>query len=132
MILAGHVVRNAKVVILGLTFKENCPDIRNSKVEDVINRLREFGVEPIVVDPWADAKETMHEYNVSITRLEDVSNADCLIFAVSHDQFKELSWKQVSELYNSQIPMTNRVLIDVKGIWDRKEALQQGYRFWRL
>lgn len=132
MILAGHVVRNAKVVILGLTFKENCPDIRNSKVEDVINRLREFGVVPIVVDPWADAKETMHEYNVSITKLEDVSNADCLIFAVSHDQFKELSWKQVSELYKPQIPMGNRVLIDVKGIWDRKEALEQGYRFWRL
>ncbi|MBQ2884776.1 MAG: nucleotide sugar dehydrogenase [Alphaproteobacteria bacterium] len=132
MILAGQKVRDAKVVILGLTFKENCPDIRNSKVEDIINRLREFGVEPVVVDPWADKKEAMCEYSVTLTSLEQVNDADCVILAVAHNAFKDLSWQQISKLYKGEVPNNERVLIDVKGIKDRNEALNQGYRFWRL
>lgn len=132
MILAGQAVRDAKIVILGLTFKENCPDIRNSKVEDIINRFREFGVEPVVVDPWADEQEAIREYDVPLTNLEDVKDADCVVLAVAHSAFKELSWERINELYKKELPMNGRVLVDVKGIKDRKEALNQGYRFWRL
>jgi UDP-N-acetyl-D-galactosamine dehydrogenase len=78
MILAGKTVKHAKVYILGLTFKENCPDIRNSKVVDIIRRLREYGVEPLVVDPWADEKDARREYGMELTKLEDVKNADMM------------------------------------------------------
>ena len=85
MILANKSPRQAKVVIMGITFKENCPDTRNSKVEDIINRLDEYGVKPLVVDPWSDPADAKKEYNVDLTNLPDIKNADCIIFAVAHN-----------------------------------------------
>ena len=84
MILAGKTPKTAKVVILGLTFKENCPDTRNSKVADIIKRLGEYGIKPVVVDPWANARDAEREYGVELRGMEDAKGADCVILAVAH------------------------------------------------
>ena len=131
MILAGKTVKDAKVVILGLTFKENCPDTRNSKVEDIIKRLNEFGVEPVVVDPWASEKDAMEEYGVTLTELKDVENADCVILAVAHNEFKELGIDGIDKLFKSG-DNSEKVLIDVKGLLDKKTVESNNYKYWRL
>lgn len=131
LIKAGKAPKNAKVVILGLTFKENCPDTRNSKVEDIIRRLKEYDISPVVVDPWASQRDAMREYGVQLTAFEDVSDADCVVLAVAHDQFKNLTLEELDRLYRN-IPMNEKVLIDVKSILDRKAVESAGYRYWRL
>ena len=131
LILAGKAPKNSKVVILGLTFKENCPDTRNSKVEDIIKRLSEYEIVPIVVDPWASERDAMHEYGVTLTKLEDVHDADCVILAVAHDEFKNMSLETLDNLYVDGGNET-KVLIDVKSIFNRDEVNQAGYRYWRL
>ncbi|SMB88700.1 UDP-N-acetyl-D-galactosamine dehydrogenase [Desulfonispora thiosulfatigenes DSM 11270] len=131
LILANKVVRQAKVVILGLTFKENTPDTRNSKVVDIIDSLREYGIEPIIVDPEADADEAKHEYGIDLVDIKNVYNADCLVLAVAHDTFKKLSWNEIDALYGN-FENKDKVLIDVKSILDRKEIEEKGYSYWRL
>lgn len=131
LILAGKAPRNATVVILGLTFKENCPDTRNSKVEDIIKRLAEYGIKPIVVDPWASERGAMHEYGVVLTKLEEVKDANCVILAVAHDEFKNLSLEEIDKLYAAGTN-AEKVLIDVKSILNKKEVELFGYRYWRL
>ena len=131
MILAGKTVKSSKVVILGLTFKENCPDIRNSKVEDIIKRLREYGVSPVVVDPWANAKEAMREYGVELRPMEEAGDADCIIVAVAHKEFRALSLADIQKLYGSGNGQEN-ILIDVKGLYPVSQLKESGLRFWRL
>ena len=131
LILAGKAPKNSKVVILGLTFKENCPDTRNSKVEDIINRLKEYEISPIVVDSWASERDAMCEYGVALTKLTDVSDADCVILAVAHNEFKNMSLEELDKLYVTG-ENENKVLIDVKSILDRKIVENAGYRYWRL
>ena len=131
MILAGKAVKTAKVVLLGLTFKENCPDIRNSKVEDIINRLREYGVSPVVVDPWAGVQEAMREYNVELKTMEDARGADCIIVAVAHNEFKAISVDELDALY-ADCANSEKVLIDVKGLYSIKEIEERGFSYWRL
>lgn len=131
LILANKVVRQAKVVILGLTFKENTPDTRNSKVVDIIDSLREYGIEPIIVDPEADADEAKHEYGIDLVDIKNVHNADCLVLAVAHDTFRKLSWNEIDALYGN-FENKDKVLIDVKSILDRKEIEEKGYSYWRL
>lgn len=131
MILAGKTVKTAKVVIFGITFKENCPDVRNSKVEDIINRLKEYGVEPIVTDPQADANEAKRAYGIDLVGIEKIKEADCLIFAVAHKEFRELSLDRIDEFFING-DNKDKVLIDVKGIFNRKEIEEKGYSFWRL
>lgn len=131
MILAGKAVKNSKVVILGLTFKENCPDIRNSKVEDIIERLREYGVEPIVVDPRANEEEAIKVYKVQLKTLKDVKNADCVIVAVAHNEFRALSLDDIDELFVKD-DSSSKVLIDVKGIYNTEEVKVKGFSYWRL
>lgn len=130
MIEAGQAPKNSKVVILGLTFKENCPDTRNSKVEDIIKRLNEYGIEPIVVDPWANGKDAMREYGVTLTKFEDVKDADCIIVAVAHNEFKNLSLQSLDNLYKKN--SGRKVLIDVKGIYKAKDLEDHDYLWWRL
>ncbi|EHK2400591.1 nucleotide sugar dehydrogenase [Clostridium perfringens] len=132
LILAGKAPKNSKVAILGLTFKENCPDTRNSKVEDIINRLAEYDINPIIVDSWANKEEAKNEYNVELSPIQNVKNVDCVILAVAHDEFKNLTWKDIDEMYNQETLIENRVLIDVKGIRNKKEADKIGYKYWRL
>ena len=132
MILAGKAVRDAKVVVLGLTFKENCPDSRNSKVEDILNTLKEYGVKPIVVDPWASERDARIEYGVTLTPIEEIKDADCIILAVAHQQFKALSLQELDKLFIADTDNSHKVLVDVKGILNKKEVDAAGYSYWRL
>ncbi len=131
MIAVGQAPKKSKVVILGLTFKENCPDTRNSKVEDIIKRFAEYEISPIVVDPWASERDAMHEYGVSLTKLEDVSDADCVIVAVAHNEFKQLSLDDIKRLFKA-CDDSEKVLIDVKGLYKVSELKSSGMRYWRL
>lgn len=132
MINVGQAPKNTKVVILGLTFKENCPDTRNSKVDDIIKRLNEYGIEPIVVDPWASERDAMNEYGVSLTKFEDVENAGCIIVAVAHNEFKALSLDSIKAMYDLSLKDNEKVLIDVKGLYSIKELKASGICYWRL
>lgn len=131
MISVGQAPKKSKVVILGLTFKENCPDTRNSKVADIINRLNEYGIVPIVVDPWASQRDALREYGVSLTDLKDIHEADCVIVAVAHNEFKALSLNDIKKLYKV-MPDEEKVLIDVKGIYKVSDLIFSGMKYWRL
>jgi UDP-N-acetyl-D-galactosamine dehydrogenase len=131
MILVGKTVREAKVVILGLTFKENCPDTRNSKVEDIIIRLEEYGIKPIVVDPWADPEVAKHEYSITLTDMAEVEEADCIIVAVAHNEFKTMSLSEIKKLFKG-CDDQEKVLIDVKGLYTLKDLKEAGMSYWRL
>ena len=131
MIEAGQAPKKNKVVILGLTFKENCPDTRNSKVNDIIKQLNTYGIKPVIVDPWASDKDTNQEYGVTLTKLEDVVDADCVIVAVAHDEFKAMSLYDIKKLYKN-IPDGEKVLVDVKGLYKIDDLNASGMRWWRL
>lgn len=131
MVLAGKSPRNAKVAIFGLTFKENCPDTRNSKVEDIIVRLKEYGIEPLIVDSWASEQDAMHEYSVALTPMEEIKDLDCLILAVAHNEFRQMSVEQYLQFFKN-MPNEEKVLVDVKGVLSHKELNETGIRFWRL
>ena len=131
MIKVGQAPKKSKVVILGLTFKENCPDTRNSKVDDIIKRLNEYGIEPIVVDPWASERDAMREYGVKLTPISEVKDADCVIVAVAHNEFKALSLDDIKKLYKVSAD-NEKVLIDVKGIYSVKDLRKSNMDYWRL
>ena len=131
MIEAGQAPKNSNVVILGLTFKENCPDTRNSKVNDIIKRLSEYGIVPTVVDPWASERDAMHEYGVALTTLENVKDADCVIVAVAHKEFRNMTLNEIKNLYKN-VPNESKVLIDVKGLYKVEDLRQSGINWWRL
>ena len=131
LILANKVVKQAKVVIFGITFKENCPDTRNSKVADIIKTLNEYGIEPIVVDPQADKEDAKQEHDVDLVEIDNVKDADCLVFAVAHDEFKAMSMKQIDKLFGD-IDNSEKVIVDVKSILEKTEIKRAGYSYWRL
>lgn len=131
MIAAGQAPKKSKVVILGLTFKENCPDTRNSKVDDIIKHLNSYGIKPVVVDPWANEEEAMHEYGVKLSNLEDIAEADCVIVAVAHDEFKTLKLTSLKKLYRESAD-NEKVIIDVKGIYKISDLKESGMKYWRL
>lgn len=131
LIKAGKAPKNCKVAIFGLTFKENCPDTRNSKVEDIIKRLEEFDIRPLVVDPWASERDAMKEYGVTLTKLEDIKDIDCIILAVAHNEFKKLSLSKLKSLFKESND-NEKVLIDVKGLHSVKELKESGMKYWRL
>ncbi|MBR2722404.1 MAG: nucleotide sugar dehydrogenase [Clostridia bacterium] len=131
MIAVGQAPKKSKVVILGLTFKENCPDTRNSKVDDVIKRLAEYEISPVVVDPWASQRDAMHEYGVTLTNLEDVKDADCVIVAVAHNEFRALSLDDIKNLFKN-CDDAEKVLIDVKGLYKVEDLKASGMKYWRL
>ena len=132
MILAGKSPKKSNVVILGLTFKENCPDTRNSKVDDIIKRLAEFEIKPIVVDSWASERDAMRDYGVSLTKLSDVKDADCVIVAVAHNEFRSLSLNDVKALFRKNSADNEKVLIDVKGLYKIADLKASGMKWWRL
>ena len=131
MVLTGKAPRKMRTAVLGLTFKENCPDIRNSKVMDIISVLREYGVEPVVSDPWASEVEAMRTYGLRLAGLDEIRNMDCILVAVAHSRFAEQGLAFIDAMFAPGRPQ-EKVLIDVKGMFDRKEAAQRGYRYWRL
>ena len=131
MIEAGLAPKKAIVVILGITFKENCPDTRNSKVVDIINRLKEYDINPIVSDSWADREVAKHEYGVDLVDFDKLPKADCVIVAVGHNEFRSMSMMQLRSLFKEESD-EEKVLIDVKSLYRMDELKASGMRFWRL
>lgn len=131
LVLAGKVVRDAKVVILGVTFKEDCPDTRNSKVEDIVKRLKEYGIKPVLIDPQADKNGYEREYGNTLSSMEDAHDADCIILAVAHKEFKAMTLDDIDQMFVSG-NNCEKVLIDVKSILNKEEVEAAGYRYWRL
>ncbi len=130
LIKADIPVKSAKVAILGFTFKENCPDTRNTKVIDIYKELQEYGITPMVVDPAADAAEAKRLYGITFNTMEDIKEMDAVIVAVSHKQFLALDKEKISSLYSKA--HAKKVLVDIKGIFDRKEYSTEDYIYWRL
>lgn len=136
LIKANKQVKGAKVAILGMTFKEDCPDVRNSKVIDIINELKEYGINVFVADPIADENEVKREYGIDLTKFENIKNMDAVIVAVGHKEYMELTLESIKKLYEEKPASLNiedkLVLVDVKGIFDKKEAQLKNYLYWRL
>lgn len=130
LIRANIPVKHAKVAILGFTFKENCPDTRNTKVIDIYRELGEYGIAPIVVDPAADAGEAKHLYGIEFKTMDDIKDVDALIIAVAHEQFLELDREKISSFYHPA--HKRKVLMDLKGILNHKEYLTGDFLYWRL
>jgi UDP-N-acetyl-D-galactosamine dehydrogenase len=153
MIKANKQINGAKVAIFGVAFKENCPDVRNTKVVDVMKELEEYGVEVKVVDPVADREDLWHEYRINPCEMEEIKEMDAVIFAVPHEEFKEISLKDIKMMSRSsaeninlevmseiaattefevEVDQSNCVLVDIKGMFNRTEAEQMGFLYWRL
>ena len=130
LIKADIPVKSAKVAILGFTFKENCPDSRNTKVIDIYKELQEYGITPMVVDPAADAAEAKRLYGITFNTMEDIKEMDAVIVAVSHKQCLTLDKEKISSLYSKA--HAKKALVDIKGIFDRKEYSTEDYIYWRL
>lgn len=130
MIAARGLRRQARVGILGFTFKENCPDTRNTKVIDIVNELREFGICPIISDPAADAAEAREIYGIELCALEDITECDAVVFAVAHRQFADLTMEQIGRMFKDD--GRQRVLADLKGMFERSRFENAGYVYWRL
>lgn len=128
LISVGVSVKNAKVAVFGFTFKENCPDIRNTKVIDIINELREYGIAPLVYDPVADADEAKALYKISLCQSDELQELDAIILAVSHASFTEISLERFGAYYANG----PKVLVDVKSILDRNQFEKAGYCYWSL
>ena len=131
LVLAGKAPRNAKVAVLGLTFKEDCPDIRNSKVIDIIEQLNTYGITPMVCDPLADADEVRNTYHLQLTRFDELRDLDCVILAVAHEAYRKLSINELDALF-AQLPANEKVVIDIKSILKRDALEEAGFRYWRL
>lgn len=129
MVQAGLAPAKARVGILGITFKENCPDVRNSKVDDILKRLHQYGIKPIVTDPWADAVDAKTFYNVDLVPIDEMYDLDCVIVAVAHKYFCDLGPNGIKAMFKD-VCDGEKVVVDVKGIFD--EADFAGYRYWRL
>lgn len=129
LIQADKQIKGAKVAIFGVTFKENCPDVRNTKVVDVFNELTEYGVNVQVVDPIADKNDLWREYKMVLTDPKEVKEVDALVFAVPHNEFLKLDLSELLSMYRNN---SRPVLIDVKSMFDRKEAEKLNFLYWRL
>lgn len=128
LIACDKAVRNARVAILGFTFKENCPDTRNTKIIDIVNELREYGIQPVITDPIADADEAKRLYGVEFSDMSAVHDMDAVILSVAHDSFKTLTMEDIDGFFGRG----KKVLIDIKGMFDRKLFESAGYVYWRL
>ena len=128
LIKEGRTVKNARVAIMGFTFKENCPDTRNTKVIDIVNELKEYGIFPIIADPVADIEESKQLYNIELTDWHSIKDMDAVIFAVAHKEFNELKKNEIDRLFRED----KKVLLDVKGMFDKKKFEIDEYNYWRL
>lgn len=131
LIKADVPVKDAKVAILGFTFKENCPDTRNTRVIDIVNELKEYGLTPMIADPEADADEAKHEYGIVFDSVEDIKDMDAVVVAVGHDQFLRFTQEDFNKMFKEG-SNEGKVLLDIKGIFDRRDYEAAGYKYWRL
>lgn len=130
LIKADIPVKSANVAILGFTFKENCPDTRNTKIIDIYKELQEYGITAKVTDDNADADEAKRLYSITFTPMKDIKNCDAVILAVAHESYKQLGMDDLAALYADN--GKQKVLTDLKGVLDRKEYENAGYLYWRL
>ena len=128
LIKADKAVKSAKVAILGFTFKENCPDTRNSKIVDIVKELREYGIEPVIADPTADATEAKQLYGVDFEDINTIKDMDAVILAVAHNEFSHFSIIDMDKFFG----IGKKILLDIKGLLSRKEFENAGYLYWRL
>ena len=128
LIKAGKAVKDARVAILGFTFKENCPDTRNSKVFDIVKELREYGIEPIISDPQADIDEAKRLYGIEFVGIDTIKNMDAVILAVAHTEFAKFKMTEIDSFFADG----RKVLLDIKGLLDRKAYENANYLYWRL
>lgn len=131
LIKADIAIKNAKVAILGFTFKENCPDTRNTRVIDIVDELKHYEIYPMIVDPVGNREDTLNEYNIELTKYSDLKDLDAIILAVSHDEFKAFQIDDFNKMYN-QSTNCSKVMIDVKGILNKKEYEDSNYQYWSL
>lgn len=128
LIAADKAVKQAKVAILGFTFKENCPDTRNTKIIDIVNELKEYGISPVIADPQADADEAKRLYGVEFIDMNSIVGMDAVILAVAHTEFASFTMQEIEKMFGSG----KKVLLDIKGLLDRREYEAAGYSYWRL
>ncbi len=128
LIKVDRQIKGSKVVIMGITFKENCSDIRNSKVIDIINELKKYSVSIELVDPLAEESDVQREYGIKLSKIEDIIDVDAIIFAIPHEKFRNINLKDLKKIYKEN----KFVLIDIKGMFDKKEAEDLNYTYWRL
>ena len=131
MIEAGLAPKKSKIAIMGITFKENCPDTRNSKVYDIVKRIREYGIEPIITDPWGASESVKQEYDIELTEFTKLRDINCIIIAVAHDDYRKICIEELKKMY-APSPDSEKVLIDIKGIFDIKALDDSGISYWRL
>lgn len=131
LIKADVSIKNAKVAILGFTFKENCPDTRNTKIIDIYNELKEYGIAAKIADPTADADEAKRLYGIEFVDISEIKDCDAVILAVAHEQFKGLTQADFDKMFKDA-DNSEKVLIDIKGLLNRKEYENAGYNYWRL
>ena len=130
LIKADVSIKNAKIAILGFTFKENCPDTRNTKIIDIYNELKEYGITAVIADPAADSDEAKRLYGIEFVDMSEIKDCDAVILAVAHEQFKSLTMDDFDKMFKNSD--NKNVLIDIKGLLDRKEYENAGYIYWRL
>ena len=131
LIKADKPISHAKVGCLGITFKEDCPDTRNSKVDDIIKELNEYGIKPLVCDPVADAADAKRFYGVDLVPLSEFKDLDCLIIAVAHKEFKALLDEDIEAMFKNE-PNKRKVIVDVKGVRDKNTFISKEYKYFRL
>jgi UDP-N-acetyl-D-galactosamine dehydrogenase len=129
MIQNGIDIANATVCVLGITFKENCPDIRNSKIVDILKELQDWRVKFVVVDPWADAKEVKLEYGIELTSLDDVPDCDSVVVAIGHNEFREMDPSKLRNLCAKQV---KPVAGDLKSLYEKRQLVDVGFTVFRL
>ena len=132
LVLAGKKVRDARVVFLGATFKENCPDVRNSKIMEVVSALSDYKIKPRIADPLADSEDVKKGYGYELTDINTIDDADCLVLGVAHAEYAEMGLSGLEKLFDKKLENSEKVLIDVKGILDKKEVKERGFSYWRL
>lgn len=132
MVQSKQDISRARIYLMGITFKENCPDVRNSRPYDVYSQLKQYGIAPYVVDPVADEDDVRNIYDLQLTPLEEVHDADCLLFLVSHDVFRHLSVQDIAKMYKKTDVQRKGVLVDVKGMYPTAVMEEQGYCYWCL
>ncbi|MCR5651466.1 MAG: nucleotide sugar dehydrogenase [Lachnospiraceae bacterium] len=132
LVLSGKRVRTSKVVFLGATFKENCPDVRNSKIMEVVSALSEYEIKPRITDPKADPEDVKETYGYELTDIDEINDADCLILGVAHDEYRKMGLSGCDRLFDRSLKNSEKVIIDIKSVLDKKEVERNGYSYWRL
>ncbi len=131
LVLANKQVKQSKVVFFGVTFKENCPDVRNSKVMEIVKHLEQYKIKPVLVDPLADATDVKRSYGYTLSDIKEAYDADCIVLAVSHEEYKNYSLEKWDSFYGDYSP-EEKVMIDIKSVLNKNEVKNMGYQYWRL